>query len=745
MIQLKNLSKIYKTKSGNLTALHQINLKFCNHGFYLVYGDSGSGKSTLLNILAGFETPTEGEIENPYSLKEMGVVFQNSYLFEELRVYQNLAIFGSTEAEIDQALDQVDLLDKKNEKTKVLSGGEKQRLCLARAILKNIKVLLLDEPTGNLDPKNSEAIIKIIKKLSETILVIMISHNYELCTTYADCEIHLEEGKLIGFKDKGIKNLESIPPLTEKKKIFSFKWQLRYALSLFRQKIFINIVSFILTILTLFSFMTIYGLMSFDFSNTLKDVVMESDIQYLPVQKTVYSPWIDETQQLSATNFTKKELEETGYEILPIITRVLVNQDFRLESSIIVVPDGYKFPGLQGKNGVVITSFLREYYYENQDVFNSEISLSFNTNMMAHASLKHLVTGVVPVEYKQDDLIAFQNSVDYIRAFQDEISYQYAIVYIEESLFWNSLYGNDLYVHGTSFYKMDYSVGANARNFNVLRIMDDTSILAGNQIENKYDVIIGEKNYASMEGNGETFTEKIGIIPDIYDSPNGMFYQAFFNVHSITDQVRVVGIGDVEKEILISEGFYKEIYEASKNYHFNDFVLNKDQIEYRSFSSWMKQKDYKISLAKTLPVYAYDKSYEKFFNAFVALIPLTLLMAVLFMVYSGYNTVTYKQKEIILFKSYGIKRHKVILPFLMIEAIKALIAFGIAVPISIITSDSLSKMLAVHEIDYHLLQIGFGTYGITFFLAVILAFIGVCIPFILITRKETGIAFKNCN
>lgn len=72
MIQLKNLSKIYKTKIGNLTALHQINLKFCNHGFYLVYGDSGSGKSTLLNILAGFETSTEGEIENPYSLKEMG-------------------------------------------------------------------------------------------------------------------------------------------------------------------------------------------------------------------------------------------------------------------------------------------------------------------------------------------------------------------------------------------------------------------------------------------------------------------------------------------------------------------------------------------------------------------------------------------------------------------------------------------------------------------------------------------------
>lgn len=115
-----------------------------------------------------------------------------------------------------------------------------------------------------------------------------------------------------------------------------------------------------------------------------------------------------------------------------------------------------------------------------------------------------------------------------------------------------------------------------------------------------------------MEGNGETFTEKIGIIPDIYDSPNGMFYQAFFNVHSITDQVRVVGIGDVEKEILISEDFYKEIYEGSKNYHFNDFVLNKDQIEYRSFSSWMKQKDYKIYLAKTLPVYAYDKSYENF-------------------------------------------------------------------------------------------------------------------------------------
>lgn len=744
MIKLKGLSKTYKTKSGKLTALHQIDLEFFNRGFYLVYGDSGSGKSTLLNILAGFESPSEGEMENPYSLKETGVVFQNSYLFEELSVRQNLAIFGSTETEIEQALQQVDLLDKKDEKTKVLSGGEKQRLCIARAILKNIQVLLLDEPTGNLDPKNSTMIMEILKKLSETILVIMISHNYALSSAYADCEIHLEEGKIKSFTNKGLENSTSVYQQPAVKKVFSLRWQFQYAFGIFKQKIFINLISFVLITITLIVFMSIYGLTNFKLSDILNEVLTEADIQYLPVHKTVYSPWIDDTKQIYAADITKKELEETGYEILPIITEVSVNQDFRLKSSIIVVPDGYKFSELEGANGVVITSFLQEYYFENTNVFDSKISLSFNTEMTS-GTLEHLVTGVVPVEYKQDDLIAFQNSEIYSFSHKDEISYQYAITYIEESIFWNSIYGNDLCVHGTSFYEMYYPVGANAKKYNVLKIFDDTPILFGKKIENKYDVLIGEENYARMTENAESFEQKTGYLPDIYDSPNGMFWQQYFNVHTITDRVQIVGIADVEKEILISAEFYKEIFDASKNYHFSSYVLNKDQIQYRSFASWMKQNEYKIFLEKCAPIYSYDFNHGNFVNAFVALIPMTLLLAILFMIYSGYNQVNYKQKEIILFKSYGIKRSKVILPFLFVEIVKSLLAFGIAIPISISITGTLSKMLAAHEIDYHLLRVGFGTYGITLSLVVFLVFIGVMIPFILITRKETGIAFKNCN
>ena len=167
MYKLIHITKEYKTKNGIVHALDSIDLDIKNRGLYLIYGQSGSGKSTLLNLLAEFEKQTEGTIERCCSSNEIGVVFQSSNLLEELTVKENLLIFGFSLEVIEEKLSKVNLLDKLNEKVKVLSGGEKQRLSIVRAVLKDIQVLLLDEPTGNLDEINSLIVFDLLKELSK--------------------------------------------------------------------------------------------------------------------------------------------------------------------------------------------------------------------------------------------------------------------------------------------------------------------------------------------------------------------------------------------------------------------------------------------------------------------------------------------------------------------------------------------------------------------------------------------------
>jgi putative ABC transport system ATP-binding protein len=170
--------------------------------FLSIVGRSGSGKSTLLKMLGGLLTPTEGEVrigdKSIYEMKDdersdyrcntVGFIFQDFFLEELYTVYQNLEIVlmiaGIPETErrerIEKALDQVGMLHKKDSKVKVLSGGEKQRVCIARAIINNPQIVFADEPCGNLDYENGQIIMNLLReqcRMGKT--VVLITHNRE--------------------------------------------------------------------------------------------------------------------------------------------------------------------------------------------------------------------------------------------------------------------------------------------------------------------------------------------------------------------------------------------------------------------------------------------------------------------------------------------------------------------------------------------------------------------------------------
>ena len=214
MISIKNLTKIYDDKTK---ALDNINLDLDNN-FISIVGQSGSGKSTLLNIIGGIDTPTDGEVLvdelniskltsdelAEYRNKYIGFIFQSFYLDNSYTVLENV-MMPLIIARVDKkkriemaeaALDKLGILDLKDKSSSDISGGEAQRVAIARAIVNNPKIILADEPTGNLDSKNGEIVMDLLKEISKDRMVIMVTHNNEY-TKYSDKVITISDGKVL--------------------------------------------------------------------------------------------------------------------------------------------------------------------------------------------------------------------------------------------------------------------------------------------------------------------------------------------------------------------------------------------------------------------------------------------------------------------------------------------------------------------------------------------------------------------
>lgn len=222
-IEFKNVFKVY---DNGVTAMADVNLSIKKGEFVFIIGASGSGKSTLTKLLYREEKPNRGTVHvgginvgklkngNVYKLRrKIGVVFQDFKLLPKLTVYENIAYplesYGMKSSEIREkvlnAVERVGLKDKLRSYPNQLSGGEQQRVCIARAIVNEPKLIICDEPTGDLDPKMSAEIMEVIEKINKELesTIIMATHDKEIVNRMKKRVICIDNGIIISDKEKG--------------------------------------------------------------------------------------------------------------------------------------------------------------------------------------------------------------------------------------------------------------------------------------------------------------------------------------------------------------------------------------------------------------------------------------------------------------------------------------------------------------------------------------------------------------
>lgn len=294
MLELRNINKCYITKNEKVNALKNVNFTFPDKGLFVLIGPSGCGKSSLLNILTGLDSKYEGRVlYNNENIKDIYNNYRNeiSYMTQSFNLFDNLTVFEnvnlslellgkSDKTKVETILKDFEIFDLANKKCNTLSGGEKARVSIARAVIKNPKIIFCDEPTGNLDDKTSKLVWTLLKKISETVLVIIASH---------DEKNSYEFGNVIKIIDGQI-NEEIINNVVSNKNSFikyktSSNLSLKLLFKVFNNKKMLYILSILIMSISFIMFGLFNKLSSVNIKKAEINTIINSDINEITLYK----------------------------------------------------------------------------------------------------------------------------------------------------------------------------------------------------------------------------------------------------------------------------------------------------------------------------------------------------------------------------------------------------------------------------------------------------------------------------
>jgi len=534
MIKLENISKTYKSKNSiDTNALKDINISFDNKGLVFIVGKSGSGKSTLLNLIGSLDTPDKGSIYiededlcklsvkqlESYRNTYVGFVFQEFNLLEEFNVYENINLSLKLNKQdnkdlILKTLESVDLKGLENRNINELSGGQKQRVSLARAIIKNPKLILADEPTGNLDKKSSNQVMNILKNISKDCLVIVVSHDIESAQKYADRIIRIEDGEVVSDNKKHIKNISN--KIDFKTSNLPFNYIFKMAYSYIMSKPIRLVLTILLTMISL-SFMC-FSINTYLFKdnslliNTMKDnneynlkiehidVEIKDEVRnekrldfdindinnvenvVLSTSNPVYLLYENgDRLRFTFGSLSEELLDNDAYNVIPSNFKFVILNDKRIVSNIIG-----EFPS--NNNEVLIHKYLADtiinagIYDENNSLFKPS---SYDEIIKSKRIIKLGNTNVIISGIVDDDTSLYQRAFKYGTFWNDNLKRYY----IENYLSYSS------YIYVTKDFIDNIKL---SNNYNLSKMMLSYN---NNNINDNIKIIDNNIKYIDFNGN----------------------------------------------------------------------------------------------------------------------------------------------------------------------------------------------------------------------------------------------------
>lgn len=603
------LNDIIKTYPNGVRALNGVSVKFPNCGLTFILGKSGSGKSTLLNVLGGLDSFTSGEYKlfdkniSNYSAQEwdeirnyyFGFVFQDYLLLEDMCVYDNIAFSlnlqgkdENQEQKVQDIMQKVGIEELGNRKINELSGGQKQRVVLARALVKNPKIIFADEPTGNLDEATRQSIYKLFKKLSNEYLFIVVSHDKEAAIQYGDRIITIADGEIIS-DDPNEQNVYEVNVryqnrIEEFKEIDEFTLDRLYEKSKNEEKITINLLKK----------KTIKQANSIN-NPTLPSINIQSKKQSLSA-KTIW--------KFSFAGIKKHKIR------VSVIIGMFVLTFFLLFTAVYI-----SFFNMN----VAIANYLKEYPQdiysiytktEMTDPFYSTKSIDIETGKYLRREISNVYGANYVMGAKKSNIIKNNKeaSINLIYA-NDTFLSSYANTFLDgyeliitdyTATLIDAVVGNKVYVDGI-YYTVKAIVKTDYIEYNLINKLTRESVnsnYASSRLDIKYSIAcISEKNISGLKSNADTLNLNCA------NFFNSNTFSSYFNGTTIYG-----GITTIDEDNLIWGRMPKDKNEIAIYYEFATYNRVEEIAEYDSI---FKTKTFSF---KDIASNEYGIFYSRFLN-----------------------------------------------------------------------------------------------------------------------------------
>lgn len=696
-MKIKNLTKVYKTEYELVKALNDMTLDFPQRGLVFIVGVSGSGKSTLMNMLSGVDKPTSGDVvvgeknlftQNKkqlfgYRNSYVGLIFQDYNLIEDINVYENIKLpleFLNIKdySIIDEVIKKVDIEDIKYSKVTEISSGQMQRVAIARALVKDSAMILADEPTGNLDSKNTKIVMDLLQEISKDRLVIVITHDDDAAHEYGDRIIAIEDGTILDDTTHN-ESINEFDPALEKSTDFkkpkvTFWQQLKFTKGFMRNSLARSLAIFIMLILIPVIGNVLSGYAFFDISTSYYSYQKEYGSNYVQIANIknghkvnfkeeddvlrIWDTYGDENlYELYAAYIPIATPDQEEHEIYkPVIKNIVLDNNRKLN-----LKEG-EFPEL-GYSTDVATIAITDYIVESYLHYTEE-ELTVGSYLEI-AGTEYEIIGIVDTNFEDfinadfDDpmvRLAFdENLAIYNAVYTSQTGYDYITehmsYFVEEVTY--KVIPDDITI--ASYEKTGYVLVRNVEDYSIPRIsygLYDSINTAG--LSNRYGLVSRSLWEEFMELN----QGKINTVPSfsfVCSTTNRFNLSGYLTyVYRNEDMLNVYG---VVGEIVLKDTQFKSMMSRRSGCR---YLFDKDYEQYKEVIEHENIVNTSFEYAKQM----WESTDSTKYVMYEFLITLLVIMAVFAYVINS-MTLNIEKKKIGIKYSFGISKFPIIVPYLL--------------------------------------------------------------------------------